>query len=175
MHRLRKLARLSSADLRDLLHAQWALIHAQVLRWICPVGEFVSPVAPTPASAPESARVDEDLVATAARPALAIRRAAENGIFRPRCLVRAVALARMLESRGISGSQLRVGIRWRGGKFAAHAWIEYRGRILGDVAEHVKNYIPLMDMRLLRPDELEHQDHQDRSAVPLAHGTRPRA
>ncbi len=151
MHRLRKLARLSSAELRDLLRAQWALIHAQVLRWIRPVGEFVSPVAPTPAGAPESAWADDDVVATAACLALAIHRAAENGIFRPRCLVRAVALARMLESRGISGSQLRVGIRWQGDEFAAHAWIEYRGRILGDVAEHVNNYIPLMDMRLLPP------------------------
>lgn len=85
MHRLRKVARLSSAESRDLLRAQWALIHAQVLRWIRPVGEFVSPVAPTPARVPEIARVDEDVVATAACLALAIRRAAENGIFRPRC------------------------------------------------------------------------------------------
>jgi hypothetical protein len=43
----------------------------------------------------------------------------------PRCLIRAVVLARLLARRGI-GSRLVVGVR-NAPEFTAHAWVEHRG------------------------------------------------
>jgi hypothetical protein len=43
----------------------------------------------------------------------------------PRCLIRAVVLARVLARRGI-GSRLVVGVR-NAPEFTAHAWVEHRG------------------------------------------------
>ena len=43
----------------------------------------------------------------------------------PRCLIRAVVLARVLARRGI-GSRLVVGVRTVP-EFSAHAWVEHRG------------------------------------------------
>lgn len=150
MRRLRKLATLSRAELAELLSAQWALIQAQWLRWRRPTGQFVSAVAERDAggrTSPPRQLGEEET--RAARIALMVERAAENGIFRPACLVRSIALTRMLEARGMHGSQLRVGVRWEGESFAAHAWVEYGGRVLGDRPEHVSGYTPLSDVELL--------------------------
>lgn len=158
MGRLRKLARLSSAELVELLAAQGALIRAQLQSWLRPVGSFVSPIAPAqPPSASPGAAADAETVARAARLALSVGRAAENGIFRPACLVRALALTRMLEARGIHGSQLRVGVRLEDGEFSAHAWVEYAGRILGDRPENVTRYTPLSDVKLLEGRTVRHR------------------
>jgi hypothetical protein len=86
----------------------------------------------------------------AERIALAINRAATYGVFRPLCLVRAVALSRMLEARGMRGSRVRVGVRRRRGRFAAHAWVEYKSRVLGDHEDHVGTFAALDDVHLLR-------------------------
>lgn len=152
MGRLRKLAALSRPQLAELVSAQSALIHAQWLCWRRPTGAFVSPVAPVAAAGgtPELGESDAQASARAVRIALMVERAAENGIFRPACLVRSIALTRMLEERGIHGSQLRVGVRWEGERFAAHAWVEYGGRVLGDHLENVSRYTPLSDVQVLR-------------------------
>ncbi|HEV2130930.1 MAG TPA: lasso peptide biosynthesis B2 protein [Longimicrobiaceae bacterium] len=152
MRRLRKLTALSRSELAELVSAQWALIHAQWLRWQRPTGAFVSPVASLAAAAGtgDAGHSDSEASARAERIALAVGRAAENGIFHPACLVRSIALTRMLEARGIHGSQLRVGVRWEGERFAAHAWVEYGGRVLGDREEHVSGYTPLSDVEVLR-------------------------
>ncbi len=149
---LRKLATLSRDELLGLLGAQWALIRAQLLRWTRPVGSLVSPDNPS-----VEAPADGQDAVTAARLALAVARAAEHGIFRPTCLVRGMALVHLLEARGISGSQLRVGVRWDGRQFAAHAWVEYNGRILGDWEEHVRRFTPLSNVRVLPPGSPEPQ------------------
>lgn len=151
MRRLRKLATLSRVELAELLSAQWALIQAQWLRWRRPTGQFVSAVAERVEEGGSSLprQLGEQEEARAARIALMVERAAENGIFRPACLVRSIALTRMLDARGMHGSQLRVGVRWEGERFAAHAWVEYGGRVLGDREEHVRGYTPLSDVELL--------------------------
>lgn len=59
--------------------------------------------------------------------ALAVERVVEYGPFRVRCLVEALALRRLLEWEGLDGGVVRVGVRRRGGEFAAHAWVEFRG------------------------------------------------
>lgn len=145
--RLRKLARLSRAELGELLAAHTALIRAQLLHRRRPLGRLVAASPPLEVLPP----ADERLLATATRLARAVTRAAENGIFQPACLVRAMALTRMLEARGIHGSQLRVGVRWKDERFAAHAWVEYGGQVLGDWEEHVRNYTPLSDLEVLPP------------------------
>ena len=86
----------------------------------------------------------------AIRAALAINRAAAYGLFRPLCLVRSVALSRMLEAGGMHGSRICVGVRRVRGRFAAHAWVEYRGQVLGDKEQHVSTFLPLDDLQLLR-------------------------
>src|SRR5215207_3396886 len=141
----RKLLGLSPAELAELVRAQVALLGAQVMVWTRPIGQLVTNDLVVGA-AEESGEVEP----VALRIALAVNRAAAYGVFRPLCLVRAVALNRMLETRGLHGSRIRVGVRRRRGRFAAHAWVEYKNQVLGDRAEHVGTFAPLDDVQLLR-------------------------
>jgi hypothetical protein len=140
-----KLARLSPREWAELLEAQLELITAQVVVWTRPRGRLVTSTAPATAGSERGS----DLDPRADRLALAIGRAAENGVFRPLCLVRAVALNRMLERHGVRGSRVRIGVRMRGGRFAAHAWVEYHNRVLGDLDEHVGTFAELTDVHLM--------------------------
>ena len=72
-------------------------------------------------------------------------------MFRPNCLIRALALQRLLESRGSRGSTVRVGARLEPGHFIAHAWVEYEGHVLGDRDGHVQRFAPLA------PIEVKHR------------------
>lgn len=165
---LQRLVTLGPRDWAELVQAQGALIWAQVLVWTRPTGRLVSSdqspgdhIAPAtrslsfgPSARPAagSADVPVDVPARdprATRLALAVGRAAENGLFRPLCLVQAVALHRMLEHRGITGSRIRIGVRMRQGRFAAHAWVEYHGQVLGDPAEIARGFDDLTGVRLL--------------------------
>jgi hypothetical protein len=146
--RLRKLASLDGGEILLLVAAQRALVSAQLLVWTRPVGKLTAPAEGDEAPATPLTPRDEAL---AKRIALAVERAAENGIFRPRCLVRAVAIQRMLEARGISGGRICIGVRTRRGRFAAHAWVQRGNLLLGDVATHVNTFVPLTDVELLPP------------------------
>lgn len=162
----RKVAALRVREWRYLLHAQFALLWAQTLVWRRPLGGLVDSapsVAPSAGEAPGGAATNaESTDPTGRRPAaiapdemprqlaLAIRRAAAYGVFRPLCLVRSVALHRMLEFYGFPGGRIRVGVRWVGGKFAAHAWVEYEGQVLGDDVEHVNRFADLSEVRVLK-------------------------
>jgi len=157
---LQRLVTLGPRDWAELVQAQGALIWAQVLVWMRPTGRLVSSdqapgdhTAPaTRATAAGSAAASTEAPAMdprAPRLALAVGRAAENGLFRPLCLVQAVALHLMLEHRGIAGSRIRIGVRMRQGRFAAHAWVEYHGAVLGDPAEIARGFDDLTGVRLL--------------------------
>ena len=132
-----KLLKLSWRDRRDLLSAQVRLLLAQILVWTRATGQLMG----TGAGAVEnmtshsSARLPE-----ARRLALAIGRASEFGIFRPACLVRSIALNSMLESRGIFGGRVQVGVILRDGRLTAHAWVEYLGEVLGEDLGSVSDY-----------------------------------
>jgi len=143
---LRKLAGLRPREWVELLQAQLALLGAQVLVWSRPTGRLVANASapPVPAGAALPA-----LDPRAPRLALAVSRAGDYGVFRPLCLVRAVALNRMLERRRIRGSRIRIGVRMRNGKFLAHAWVEYGGRVIGDSEEHVGAFAELADVHLV--------------------------
>ncbi|HEX6533537.1 MAG TPA: lasso peptide biosynthesis B2 protein [Gemmatimonadaceae bacterium] len=148
--RLRKLAKLSLREWADLAQAQLELIAAQFLVSTRPTGRLVSSDTPpvAPSATPTSAS-PLPLDPRAERLALAVSRAADYGIFRPLCLVRAVAINRMLERRGIHGSRIRIGVRVRRGRFMAHAWVEYGDRVIGDSEAHVDSFAELTDVKLV--------------------------
>jgi hypothetical protein len=144
-NRLRKLARLSPRALLDLLAAQAALLAAEWRMRTKPIGSLTvrdsSAGTPPPASAHNRQRAIE--LATA------VRRAADFGLFRPFCLVRAMALRTLLERADIHGSEIRIGVRRRDGIFAAHAWIRWNNQVLGDLPAHVATFTEVDDIRVL--------------------------
>lgn len=157
-HALRKALTLTPAEWADLLRAQLALVAAQLLVWLRPSGRLVdvepfegetrpshaassTTPAPRPAAQTERAR----------RLALAVGRAAEHGVFRPQCLVRATALHRLLVRHGIAGSRILVGVRRDGASILAHAWVVLDGRVLDDREEHVSSFAPLTGVRIVSP------------------------
>lgn len=153
----RKLLTLSPGDWRDLLSAQVALLWAQVLVWTRPEGELVARSTPKPAhddarSQPpdgeqrDAEEPDAAHLHDARRLALATRRAAAFGVFRPACLVRSIALCRLMEARGLHGGRVEVGVALTKGKFVAHAWVRWGSAILGDDDATVAVYRPLTDV-----------------------------
>lgn len=147
---LHKLATLSPREWVDLLLAQVALLAAQVLVWTRPTGRLVSHASSADAAAmPSQATVEPALMDRAQQLGLAVSRAGDYGVFRPLCLVRAVAVHRMLERRRMHGSRIRIGVRMRRGRFGAHAWVEYGGQVIGDNIEHVESFAELGDVHLV--------------------------
>jgi hypothetical protein len=143
-YRLRKLRSASGGELVWLARAQLALVWARLLVLTRPTGKLViqplgSPTAPVKADA---------LRDRAKMLALAVERAAEHGVFRPTCLVRAVALHRLLRRAGIDGSCIRIGVRLDKGSFAAHAWVEWNGEVLGDRPFHTATFDQLCEVDL---------------------------
>lgn len=143
-HLAGKLARLSLREWRELFEAQWALLVAQSMLRSRPTGTLATPVERTGVADPS--RMPE-----ARALARAIVRAARYGVFRPQCLVRSMALSRMLVAHGIGGSMVRVGVRRKDGEFLAHAWVELAGETLGDADEHVGTFAPLTNLDVQRP------------------------
>jgi len=139
-----KLVRLSLREWLELFEAQWALLVAQSMLRSRPTGGLATPVSTVGVADP--ARMPD-----ARRLALAMLRAARFGVFRPQCLVRSMALSRMLAAHGITGSMVRVGVRRKNGEFLAHAWVELGGETLGDADEHVGTFAPLTNLDVQRP------------------------
>ena len=130
-------------EIREVAQAQLALLRAQAMRWVRPLGDLVD-VAPQPSL---NGRVaDFSQRETGERLALAINRATRYGVFRPRCLARAVALSQMLDGRGIHGHRIRIGVRRAGGTFSAHAWVELGDWVLGDSLWSTRSYAPLAEV-----------------------------
>ncbi len=130
---LAKLRQLTATEWRDLLRAQTALIASQLIVWTRPRGSLVSISDQSCFAAPGADK-------RARRLGVAVHRVASYGPFRPSCLVRAVALMRMLEHGGVHGARLCIGVRPAGGKLLAHAWVEYGSLVLGDRPAHVRNF-----------------------------------
>jgi len=141
--RLRALGRLDRHGFGELFAAQWQLLVAQWLVWRRPTGTFLSPRAGAVSGEPGDQEVEAAL-----RLAQAIQRAARHGVFRPACLVRSLALHRLLEGRGVAGSRLRIGVRLEDEKFEAHAWVELGELVLGDHPDHVRRFDELSELRL---------------------------
>jgi hypothetical protein len=58
------------------------------------------------------------------------------------CLQSSLALREWLARGGVF-ADLRIGVRKRDGQFQAHAWLEYRGRVLNDSEQAVAAYAAL--------------------------------
>jgi len=65
--------------------------------------------------------------------------AGRHSLLQSTCLERSLTLWWLLARRGIS-SQLRIGARKTGGRFAAHAWVERNGEALCEAAESHLHY-----------------------------------
>jgi len=138
-----KLGRLGRREWTDLIAAQVALLRAQLQLRLQPVGSLVRREAAEPltqAGELERARAI----------ALAVGRAAEHGVFRPRCLARAIALRELLLKDGITGSTIKVGVRSDGGRFLAHAWVTWGEHVLGDDRWWIARFTEVNDLRVLQ-------------------------
>jgi hypothetical protein len=61
---------------------------------------------------------------------------------RARCLEQSLTLYYLLRRQGIAVKYCQ-GVQPQ--PFEAHAWIEYRGEVINDIAEHAKHFAPLPD------------------------------
>lgn len=61
----------------------------------------------------------------------------------PSCLVQSVLVFWMLSARGLVPS-LQLGVTPGGGNFAAHAWVELAGRVVGEPPETVARFTRLV-------------------------------
>ncbi len=145
--RLRRVGRIFSlprAELLALVRAQAALIAARWMVRSRPAGDLLAWDGTTRSERP-GATVDETRARAIER---AVSRAADNGPVRATCLVRALAIQRMLGKSGLDPGRIRVGVRIVGDRFDAHAWVETGGLVLGDRLPHVRSFEPLADARM---------------------------
>jgi hypothetical protein len=132
-------------DIQAAARAHAELLVAQLRLWFRPVGKLISCRTNAAALA-----LSEEARAQAEEAARSIDRAARRGFFRPSCLVRALALQRILESRGVMGSVVRIGVKRNGDQLLAHAWVEQCGVVLGDSPAMVANFTVLTEARLAK-------------------------
>lgn len=141
-HILAKLRQLTPGEWRDLLRAQAALIVSQGIVWTRARGSLVSVsglASTEPLAADHRAR----------QLGVAVHRVASYGPLRASCLVRAIALMRLLEHSGIHGGRVCVGGRLERGTFVAHAWVEYGSLVLGDGPSHVRSFDRIGEVNVL--------------------------
>ena len=143
MGRLRRIRSLEWREITDLLVAQGSLLAAWWTVQRRPKGELLRRIQSLVQSG--DARDERRL----ARLAVAVDRISRFGMFRPTCLVRAVALERQIRSANAGAAVVRVGVLLGGTKLLAHAWIEIDGRVVGDEPSHVRRFTPLHDFTSL--------------------------
>lgn len=127
-------------DSLDVAVAQISLLRARRALASRPRGELLRAV---PAGA--DGGLPSEPLERLERMAVAVRRASDHGVFRPTCLVRALALEALARRAGSRTAVVRVGVSRDEGRFAAHAWLEVGGRIVGDTPENVGRYTVLDD------------------------------
>lgn len=140
---VKKLVTLAPRELADLVLAQWFLLAALWTVRRRPRGELLRPLQVVQPAG--GVRDDERL----ARLAVAVDRVARFGLFRPTCLVRAVALERQIRGANAGPAVVRVGVLPVAGAFFAHAWIELEGQVIGDEPSRVRRFTPLHDFSAL--------------------------
>lgn len=131
-----------------MIGAQQALLRARRAVRTRPLGELIRPVGGAPDRTSAAAN-DPARIARLDRIAIAVRRASDYGIFRPTCLVRAIALEDLARRHGVEEAVVRVGVRRREAAFEAHAWLELDGRVVGDTRANVDRFTVLDDFSSL--------------------------
>lgn len=139
------LPKLTLREVAGLAEAQLLLVRWQLAKWLRPRGSLLDWSADAGPSRPEPG---EWMVLKLV--GWSVTRAASHGLFRPKCLVRSLAVRQMLARRGIRGAVMRIGVRRdAAGMFEAHAWVEYGGYVCGDSPTHVATFTPVSDRRLV--------------------------
>lgn len=144
--RVTRLLSLSGREIADLVRAQWTLLVVRFWLRTTPTGGLVKVASPSADAAPVAS--DAQVVRAKAL-ALAVERAAENGLYRATCLRRATAIQRLLDREAIRGSHLRLGVRNGRNGFEAHAWVELGDTLLGDLPHHVAGFTVADDLRVV--------------------------
>lgn len=72
-----------------------------------------------------------------------VNAAARRGLYDASCLRRSLVMWWMLRRRGID-SHLRVGVARKGEAFLSHAWVEWQGVVLNDVADIGERFITVI-------------------------------
>ena len=127
----------SPGEVLELIQAQVLLLSALWTLRTRPRGELLRPAEPSLGITPP------DILQRVASSAIAVDRVARFGLFRPTCLVRAIALENLLRRANVSAASVRVGVLRDRGELLAHAWIELNGRVVGDDPSHVRRFTPL--------------------------------
>src|SRR3954468_13204462 len=130
----RATARIRTRELRFVLRAMGTLLATGValrLHGLAHARRF--------AARPAAASVREPL--RPERIARLLFLASRFGPYRPGCLVRSLALQRLLRRHGIE-SRLRIGVRKRRAVIEAHAWVEHEGRPLLEADGVSSEYLP---------------------------------
>jgi hypothetical protein len=84
----------------------------------------------------------EQTRASVRRAAQMVAVACQRQPLRSSCLPRTIVLWGLLRRRGIA-TDIRIGARSNSqGEFQAHAWLEWNGEVLNDVADVGKQYLP---------------------------------
>lgn len=141
--RIPRLLTLRPREAGDLLVAQGYLLAALWTLRRRPKGELLR------LAEAESARGGSGNEQRLADLAVAVDRVARLGVFRPTCLVRAMALERMIRRADAGPAVVKVGVLKVANEFFAHAWIELEGRVIGDEPAHVRRFTPLSDFSAL--------------------------
>jgi hypothetical protein len=139
----RRLFNLTPREFVDLVLAQYWLLAALWTVRRRPRGELLRPVSEAP---PANGSRDD---ARLERLAVAVDRVARFGLFRPTCLVRALALESQIRRAKAGPAVVRVGVTQVAGELYAHAWIELEGRVIGDEVSHIRRFTPLHDFSAL--------------------------
>jgi hypothetical protein len=137
-----RLRRVTAGELGMIAEAQVVLLSCQLAKWRRPIGKLIEWNAGGDGTGVNDWRAVE-------RVAWAVTRAGRYGVFRPKCLVRSLAIQRMLRRRGIAASTLNIGVRMQDGSFQAHAWVELSGAVVGDTLQHVQTFAKVTDFRLV--------------------------
>ncbi|HVX39496.1 MAG TPA: lasso peptide biosynthesis B2 protein [Gemmatimonadaceae bacterium] len=140
----RRLLALPLSEVADLVIAQRMLLAALHSVRRRPRGQLLHPLAAAAAT-----RGDDADRRWIERMATAVDRVARFGVFRPTCLVRAVALERLLQRRHAGPAAVRVGVHRERDRLFAHAWIELGGTVVGDDPAFVRRFVPLHDFSAL--------------------------
>ena len=142
--RLRRAFGFGAREWIDLARAQLALLRAQRRLRREPIGALaIREVVAADAvrGDPRRARALEH----------AVHRAAAYGLFRPYCLVRAMALRELLLADGVTGASIRIGVRRADGAFQAQAWIRWGDTVLGDDPQAIARFTEVDDLSVMRP------------------------
>ena len=140
---VRRLRSVLSLSWRD----RWDLAQAWILLVLLDLGLRLAPFRQVQRLALSSKRVrrelaEGDAAVTIGRLQRLVDAAAHHHLYPMTCLRRSLVLQRLLARRGIP-VDLQIGVQHEAGHLKAHAWVEYRGRAIGEPQAISTQFPPL--------------------------------